>query len=101
MKRALKNVLWLVLPALLVATAGYFIVLPQLGAGLESPRVTDLQGDAQRGKYLVIAAGCIACHTDFKAKGEFLAGGAALKTPFGTFYAPNITSDKTYGIGGW
>jgi mono/diheme cytochrome c family protein len=30
-----------------------------------------------------------------------LAGGAALKTPFGTFHAPNISPDREAGIGGW
>jgi hypothetical protein len=30
-----------------------------------------------------------------------LAGGVAIKTPFGTFFGPNITSDKIYGIGNW
>lgn len=29
------------------------------------------------------------------------AGGRALKTPFGTFYGPNITPDPKAGIGGW
>jgi mono/diheme cytochrome c family protein len=29
------------------------------------------------------------------------AGGRALKTPFGTFFGPNITPDKKSGIGGW
>ena len=101
MRRFLKGVLWLALLALLVASAGYFFVLPQLGVSGDSPRIANLTGDAQRGQYLVIAAGCIACHTNIKAKGKFLAGGPALKTPFGKFYAPNITSDKTYGIGGW
>ena len=28
-------------------------------------------------------------------------GGRALKTPFGTFYGPNITPDKKAGIGNW
>jgi mono/diheme cytochrome c family protein len=36
-----------------------------------------------------------------KNKGAFLAGGRKFKTPFGTFYAPNITRDKKHGIGGW
>jgi len=58
-------------------------------------------GDAKRGEYLVVAAGCLTCHTDYKKKGKLLAGGPALKTPFGTFYGPNITPDKTHGIGGW
>lgn len=30
-----------------------------------------------------------------------LAGGAALPTPFGTFFPPNITPDPDTGIGGW
>jgi mono/diheme cytochrome c family protein len=30
-----------------------------------------------------------------------LAGGLALPTQFGTFYAPNISSDPDQGIGGW
>ncbi len=30
-----------------------------------------------------------------------LGGGAALKSPFGTFYPPNISSDPTDGIGAW
>ncbi|MBX6323879.1 MAG: cytochrome c, partial [Rhodospirillaceae bacterium] len=33
--------------------------------------------------------------------GTPLAGGRALKTPFGTFYGPNITPDPVHGIGGW
>ena len=30
-----------------------------------------------------------------------LAGGVALKTPFGTFYSPNISPDPKDGIGAW
>jgi mono/diheme cytochrome c family protein len=30
-----------------------------------------------------------------------MAGGRALPTPFGTFYAPNITPDESTGIGNW
>lgn len=55
----------------------------------------------KRGEYLFSAADCISCHTDTKHKGAFLAGGPALATPFGVFYAPNITPDMQYGIGKW
>ncbi len=58
-------------------------------------------GEAERGAYLARAAGCISCHTDKKGKGEAYAGGRALKTPFGTYYSPNITPDKAAGIGSW
>lgn len=55
----------------------------------------------ERGRYVFDAAGCYGCHTDVKNKGEALAGGRELKTPFGTFYGPNITPDREHGIGGW
>jgi mono/diheme cytochrome c family protein len=58
-------------------------------------------GDAKRGKYLFDAAGCLGCHTDAKFKGKPLAGGRRLKTPFGTYYSPNITPDEKIGIGKW
>jgi len=55
----------------------------------------------RKGEYLVRAAGCVSCHTDHDNKGAFLAGGRELKTTFGTFYTPNITSDTVDGIGSW
>ena len=30
-----------------------------------------------------------------------LGGGLGLASPFGTFYAPNISPDKPHGIGAW
>jgi cytochrome c553 len=55
--------------------------------------------DAGRGRELVIAGDCIACHT---AKGEPpFAGGRAIDTPFGTVYSTNITPDVATGIGSW
>jgi mono/diheme cytochrome c family protein len=59
------------------------------------------EGDAKRGEYLAKAAGCIGCHTEEKDGAVPFAGGRALKTPFGTFYGPNITPDKKAGIGSW
>ena len=54
-----------------------------------------------KGKYLVHAGGCITCHTEEAEGAVPLAGGYALESPFGTFYAPNITPDKETGIGNW
>jgi len=67
----------------------------------DQPRASlaDLKGSVARGAYLARVSGCIACHTDTKCKP--LAGGKAIETPFGTFYAPNITTDKVQGIGDW
>lgn len=59
------------------------------------------QGDAKRGEYLAKAGGCLGCHTEEKEKATPYAGGRALKTPFGTFYGPNITPHPRAGIGRW
>lgn len=63
---------------------------------------TDAQQDDERlkrGEYIFHLGGCTSCHTN--KKGEFLAGGLAMETQFGTFYTPNISADKVTGIGGW
>ena len=52
-----------------------------------------------RGRYLVKAADCAACHTS--TDGAPFAGGVKLASPFGTFYGTNITPDKDHGIGNW
>ncbi len=101
MAKLARAVVWLTLIGVVVLVVGYFVVLPQLGRSAQPVSVANLAGDAKRGEYLSIAAGCLTCHTDFKKKGKLLAGGPAIKTPFGTFYGPNITPDKTHGIGGW
>lgn len=90
---------WLILATAVVAaiaTGGYFL-RPVSGPD----RDLTLVGDVARGNYLIRLGGCVACHTDIKADGAFLAGGAVLETAFGTFVAPNITSDPTAGIGAW
>lgn len=68
------------------------------GLALAAPAAAQM-GSPERGKYIFDAAGCHGCHTE--KDGPPLAGGPALKTPFGTFYAPNITPDPQHGIGQW
>lgn len=67
----------------------------------KTPALSVAEGDPSRGAYLARMSGCIACHTDFDNNGAPLAGGLELKTDFGTFYSPNLTSSKTNGIGDW
>ena len=54
------------------------------------------------GKTMFFAGGCASCHAtpdqDDKTR---LGGGLGLKSPFGTFYAPNISPDANDGIGRW
>lgn len=59
------------------------------------------QGDPKRGEYIAKAGGCTGCHTENRKDAPAFAGGRALKTPFGTFYGPNITPDPQAGIGRW
>ena len=63
--------------------------------------IEGLEGNVERGAYVLRLAGCVACHTDPDNDGSMLAGGRRLQTPFGTFITPNITPDRTTGIGGW
>lgn len=65
------------------------------------PAVAQDETPVSRGEYIFHAAGCLSCHTDEKNKGQPLAGGRPLKSPFGTFYAPNISPDPVHGIGRW
>jgi mono/diheme cytochrome c family protein len=62
---------------------------------------TSYAQDARRGQYIAQLGGCVSCHTEDKPGATPFAGGRALKTPFGTFYGPNITPHPQAGIGGW
>lgn len=95
--------------------AGAAVVLAALGcvAGwvLSAPERLDGQtvaalgpGDTANGERIFYAGGCASCHARPKAEGDArleLAGGLELRTPFGTFVAPNISQDEKDGIGSW
>jgi len=54
------------------------------------------------GRTLFIAGDCAICHaTPGQSDSTRLGGGQALKTGFGTFYMPNISSDPIDGLGRW
>ncbi|MCL6706402.1 cytochrome c [Pseudomonas sp. R2.Fl] len=60
--------------------------------------------DLENGRRIFFAGGCASCHAPAGAEGDarlVLSGGAPLKSPFGTFHAPNISPDPEAGIGGW
>ncbi len=59
-------------------------------------------GDVERGKVVFYAGGCASCHaTPGQENALRLGGGLGLKSPFGTFYAPNISQHPENGIGKW
>lgn len=95
MHRSLTIVLVLVSVA---GLGGVSLVVWPIG---EVTRLAERDGDAQRGAYLARAGGCIACHSDASSGRPALTGGAPIKTSFGSFVAPNLTTDETSGIGGW
>lgn len=90
---------WLAVVVVLVAGVGAALYLLR---PVEGPkRDLTLVGDAARGQYLIRLGDCVSCHTDSKNGVAEFGGGPALATPFGTFYAPNITPHPEAGIGGW
>ena len=59
----------------------------------------DQADQIRRGAYQAVLGDCMACHT--RPGGAPYAGGAPLRTPFGTLVPPNVTPDPDTGIGRW
>lgn len=81
------------------AAAGWFLTGPDR---LPDDFLAGTQGDAAQGATVFAAAGCAGCHR--AAEGgdpALLSGGQRFATGFGTFVAPNISSDPDHGIGAW
>jgi mono/diheme cytochrome c family protein len=85
--------------ALLAAGVFWVITVPQVvTAGALAPHRPNLGN----GRTLFYIGGCASCHATPGQKDRTqLGGGMALKSPFGTFYPPNISSDRGDGIGAW
>lgn len=90
--------------ALLLAAMGPALAAPPVTLTPDRPAVPAAASSSsgqdarlERGRYLAIAADCMACHT--AASGKPYAGGYAIDSPLGTIYATNITPSKKGGIG--
>ena len=86
------------------ACANAVVAILMVCAGAEFSRAAEAPDPSdssvvERGAYLARAGDCEACHTT--PGGAPYAGGAALNSPYGPLYAPNITPDKVHGIGAW
>jgi len=58
--------------------------------------------NAANGEIIFNAGGCSSCHAVPNQPDRLkLGGGVAIASPFGTFYAPNISPDPDDGIGRW
>jgi len=84
------------------AALAWALSAPRPRYSAEQWQALGLAGDAAAGRLVFFAGGCESCH---KSPGQDdplrLGGGLELKTPFGSFYPPNISSDRTDGIGAW
>jgi mono/diheme cytochrome c family protein len=92
-------VVGIVIVVALALAAFWFLTIPEtVPASALGPRTPDLAN----GKTMFHAGGCASCHAVPKQEDKTkLGGGLALGSPFGTFYVPNISSDRTDGIGAW
>lgn len=93
----MSRVLWALVVAAVVVAAWLFspALMP---ASVPTYTLADDAQTLERGRYLVNAGGCISCH---EGEAGGLSGGMAIDSPFGVFYASNITPDTTTGTGGW
>jgi len=71
------------------------IAVGLLAGTMQTARADDT---LERGRYLSVAADCVACHTNPK-QGKPYAGGYAIASPLGEIWASNITPSKSHGIG--
>jgi mono/diheme cytochrome c family protein len=119
MKKILK---WTAIGLIVVAFVGlcaflynippFFLIAPEeFGKQMASapPPVTDVADSAERaiaerGRYIVMTAGCIGCHATNGSQGpdltKYLAGGALkFQTRHATYVSRNLTPDKETGLG--
>src|SRR5437868_5105197 len=81
--------------------AGIFWILT-IPKSLSRGELGDHAASLENGRAVFHAGGCASCHaTPNQEDKTRLGGGLALKSAFGTFFAPNISPDRNDGIGSW
>ena len=95
----LRRTISVFLVAVVAAPSVYWWLTAPSALALPTPtRAPDLAN----GQELFNVGGCSSCHAVPNQPDRLkLGGGLPLRSPFGTFYAPNISPDPTDGIGGW
>jgi mono/diheme cytochrome c family protein len=92
----------LLLLAVVALAAGlgvfWFVTIPAVVSAEALPAYTP---NVAKGETVFNAGGCASCHGVAGEPRTMLGGGLAIPSPFGTFYAPNISPHKQNGIGNW
>lgn len=97
----MRLIRYLIVLGLAGAAVFWFVTRPD---PLVEADLAGLVGNAGRGEAVFWATGCASCHMAKDARGDaqlVLSGGQRFESDFGTFVAPNISSDPVQGIGGW
>jgi mono/diheme cytochrome c family protein len=83
------------------SAAFWFLTSPnRQSAGLEP--IPQGDPDLANGKTVFYAGGCTSCHAVPEQEDKTrLGGGYPLRSPYGTFYVPNISAHPRDGIGSW
>ena len=93
----------LVVLALIAAAVGFGVFwVVTIPATVPASALAPHTPSLENGKTMFLIGGCSSCHATPKQDDKTgLGGGLGLKSPFGTFYAPNISPDPNEGIGKW
>jgi mono/diheme cytochrome c family protein len=94
---------WAAVALVIGLGAFWILILPAVVPASALPVYTP---NLDNGRTMFNIGGCSSCHAvpnrdPDKVDRMRLGGGLALKSPFGTFYVPNISPDPKDGIGNW
>ena len=94
---------WFLIVVALVVVLGFgsywWLTAVPVGLAVTAPASTP---NVENGQTIFNAGGCASCHAVPNQPDRLrLGGGLAIPSPFGTFYAPNISPDPVDGIGRW
>ena len=85
----------------LAAVVGWIVTAPRTVDEAVAAEASE-PGDAAAGRNVFFLGGCAACHMSPGQSDPLkLGGGMELKTPFGSFFPPNISPDPSDGVGRW
>src|ERR1700710_2008325 len=88
----LKKLFWLAVVAAIAGLAVFwFVTIPAVVSASTLPAYTP---NLANGQTIFNIGGCSSCHAVVGEARTALGGGYAIKSDFGTFYAPNISPHK-------